>query len=463
MNLLPLVLLAAGAASTPDAAPDLPRVLFLTHSAGFEHPVVKRPSPDALSHAEAAFVDMTRGAYDVVATQECAALTAETLVDLDVVVFCTTGELPLGSGVFDALMDWILGGGAFVGVHCASDTFYASPPYLAMVGGTFDGHPWHEEVVLDVHAGVAGGGRHPAVAGLGDTWTLTDEIYQFRDHPLEPLRLLLTLDPASADVSLGKRADGVYANAWWRDWGEGRVFYTALGHREAVWDSEAFRAHLLGGLRWALEGPDLPAPVPDGAVVLLDAAGRPAPDAWTHRGGGPFAWRAPPASDVLGAQAVPGSGDLVSTASFGDALLHVEFATPHEPDDEGQARGNSGVYVQGRYEVQVLDSHGLPAGLDRCAAIYGKKAPDVVASRPPGRWQTYDIRFTAPRFDDTGGKTADARLTVWHDGVLVHDDVAVDGPTLAGLGTDEVARGPLLLQDHGDAVRYRNVWVLPTR
>jgi hypothetical protein len=158
----------------------------------------------------------------------------------------------------------------------------------------------------------------------------------------------------------------------------------------------------------------------------------------------------------------PGTGDLVSRQSFGDALYHVEFATPHEPGDEGQARGNSGVYVHGRYEVQVLDSHELERDLGTCGAIYGKHVAAVDATRPPRRWQAYDILFTAPRFDTDGSKTASARMTVWHNGLLIHDDVEIDGPTLAGLADDEVPTGPLMLQDHGDEVRYRNVWVLPT-
>ena len=110
--------------------------------------------------------------------------------------------------------------------------------------------------------------------------------------------------------------------------------------------------------------------------------------------------------------------------------------------------------------MQVLDSYRLDLQLGDCGAIYGKKVPDVNASRRPERWQSYDIRFRAPRFGTDGSKTEHARMTVWHNGLVIHDDVEVDSPTLAGLGADEVERGPLLLQDHGDRVQYRNVWVL---
>jgi hypothetical protein len=134
--------------------------------------------------------------------------------------------------------------------------------------------------------------------------------------------------------------------------------------------------------------------------------------------------------------------------------------TPAMPSASGQARGNSGVYLQGRYEVQVLDSYGLELGLGDCGSIYGKKVAAVNASRAPERWQSYDIEFRAPRIDSSGARTAGARLTVWHNGIRIHDDFELDGPT-AGGEPGEGPTGPLLLQDHGDPVRYRNVWVLP--
>jgi hypothetical protein len=130
------------------------------------------------------------------------------------------------------------------------------------------------------------------------------------------------------------------------------------------------------------------------------------------------------------------------------------------PEATGQERGNSGVYVQGRYEVQVLDSYGLAPSLGDCGAIYGKHVAAVNACRPPERWQSYDIEFRAPRFDAAGKKTENARLTVWLNGMKIHADVEVDGPT-AGGEANEAPLGPLLLQDHGNPVRYRNLWILP--
>jgi len=433
------------------AAADAPPILFLTHSAGFVHDVVKRPSPEELAPAEQALTRMAAGRFRVDCTQDCAAISAENLARYRALVLYTTGELPVSEENRAALIDWVRHGGALIGIHCATDTWYQFPDYMNLIGGAFDGHPWHQEVRLQVEDA-----SHPATRHLESSFAITDEIYQFKGFRRHPLHVLLHLDTTSIDASKGKRADGDYANSWWRDWGEGRVFYTALGHRQEVWDDPRFQQHLLGGIGWAISGPDLPGPVPADAHVLLGAEqGESWKAAWQRRGGGEAAWKR--VGEAL--EVVPGQGDLVSREGFGDSLVHVEFMTPSMPDAQGQARGNSGVYLQGRYEVQVLDSYGLESQLGDCAAIYGKRVPDVNACRPPQRWQSYDIEFTAPRFDGAGQKSASARLSVWHNGIPVHVDVEVDGPTAAGTG-DESARGPLLLQDHGNLVRYRNVWVL---
>jgi hypothetical protein len=145
---------------------------------------------------------------------------------------------------------------------------------------------------------------------------------------------------------------------------------------------------------------------------------------------------------------------------FGSFGLHLEFRVPFMPEATGQFRANSGVYLQGRYEIQVLDSFGLAGESNECGAIYEQRAPALNMSFPPLAWQTYDIDFEAARFDASGAKTADAVVTVRHNGVVIHDRVALAGPT--GRGEPEGPEpGPLLLQDHWNPVVYRNLWLVP--
>ena len=146
--------------------------------------------------------------------------------------------------------------------------------------------------------------------------------------------------------------------------------------------------------------------------------------------------------------------------NFGDCHLHLEFKLPFEPDKQGQARGNCGLYLQGRYEVQMLDSFGLSGEHNECGGIYSVKKPDVNMCYPPETWQTYDIDFTAARWDAAGEKTANARMTVYHNGVLIHDDVEIPKTTTAAPLQENAEPGFIYLQDHGSEVRYRNIWLV---
>jgi hypothetical protein len=155
----------------------------------------------------------------------------------------------------------------------------------------------------------------------------------------------------------------------------------------------------------------------------------------------------------------PGNGDLVSREVFGDCAIHVEFATPEAEGEFGQFRGNSGVYIGGMYEVQILDSYG-GEGLDnQCGGIYKVARPIVHMCAAAGEWQSYDIEFTSPRFDAGGKKTANAKVTVVHNGVLIQDGVELPDPTGSAIGSDEAKPCGLMLQDHRDKVRFRNIWV----
>jgi hypothetical protein len=193
---------------------------------------------------------------------------------------------------------------------------------------------------------------------------------------------------------------------------------------------------------------------PKGALVLLDARGD--LSHWEHAGkpGSNVAWKF-----VDGAlEVAPGTGSIVTRRAFGDCQLHVEFSVD-DNDKTGQANGNSGVYLQGRYEVQILNSCGQKPANNICGAIYGVKAADYNMARPAGQWQTYDITFRAPRWDDSGRKLENARMTVYHNGTRVHDSVEI--PQNTGAGRPEgPANGPLLLQDHGNRIRFRNIWIM---
>ena len=200
-----------------------------------------------------------------------------------------------------------------------------------------------------------------------------------------------------------------------------------------------------------------PGKPPSDAVVLFD--GKDDLSAWRDTKGQPASW------SVENGVMVEGHGDVYSRQEFGDAQIHVEFCEPTPPRGRGQERGNSGVFLQGQYELQVLDSYQSPTYPDgQAGAVYGQQPPLVNASRPPGEWQTYDIVFTVARYAEDGTLTTPACETVFFNGVLVQNHVALIGPTVhAALAkpTHLPPTGPLRLQDHHNAVRFRNIWVRP--
>jgi len=206
-------------------------------------------------------------------------------------------------------------------------------------------------------------------------------------------------------------------------------------------------------------GPERPpVPPPGDAIVLFDHGSL---SAWRQHDGSPARWAV--RGDYF--EVEPGTGNIVTARAFGDCQLHVEWAAPTPPAGESQERGNSGVFLMGLYEVQVLDSYHNDTYPDgQAASVYGQFPPLVNASRPPGQWQSYDIIFHRPRFDASGAVTSPARLTVFHNGVLVQDNVALSGPTANKerppyhVTPDSL---PLELQDHNNRVRYRDIWIRP--
>jgi len=199
--------------------------------------------------------------------------------------------------------------------------------------------------------------------------------------------------------------------------------------------------------------PALDAKPPEGAIVLFDGTSL---DAWQQRNGKPINWILDKDAKTM---TVKGGG-IISKKKLKDFKLHIEFRTPYQPTKRGQGRGNSGTYYQGRYEVQVLDSYGLEGKTNECGGIYGIAVPRVNMCAPPLQWQTYDATFHAPRFDAAGKKVKDAAVTVKHNGVLIHENQALPKPTAAHWGGDIREAAGLHLQDHGNPVSYRNIWVV---
>ena len=194
---------------------------------------------------------------------------------------------------------------------------------------------------------------------------------------------------------------------------------------------------------------------PSDAIVLFDGKNF---DEWTVEGkAAKPGWLIKDGTMTV----VKETGNIATKRSFGDCQLHVEFRTP-APEGEGQGRSNSGVFLQSRYEVQVLDSYqNRTYSNGQAGAMYKQSIPLVNACRPPGEWQTYDIFFTAPRFNADGIRVAPGRITVVHNGVLIQHNVEIQGTTeYIGLPKN-IAHGnaPIVLQDHGNPVSYRNIWI----
>jgi hypothetical protein len=200
-----------------------------------------------------------------------------------------------------------------------------------------------------------------------------------------------------------------------------------------------------------------PGRAPSDAVVLFDGSSL---SGWVHADGRPATWKI----ENGYMEVVPRSGNIQSTVQFGDCQLHLEWMASPNVRGESQGRSNSGVFLMGRYEIQVLDCYENPTYADgTTAAIYGQFPPLVNACRRPGEWQTYDLVWIAPRFDGER-LVSPAFLTLFHNGVLVHYHRALIGPTTHRRVlsyTPHPPAGPLMLQDHGDPVRFRNIWYRP--
>jgi hypothetical protein len=229
--------LAVRAQSRPE------RVLYFTYSAGYRHDVIP------LSREILTQLGKNSGAFEVIATEDLSEFLPANLERYAAVMFYTSGEIPMSGLQKMALLDFVRSGrGGFLGVHSATDTFYTWPDYLDLIGGYFNGHPWHQAVTIEV-----ADAADPLVAFLGGSLQLNDEIYQISDFDYRGSRVLLRLDPSSVD--LGKA--GVHRRfygwplAWKRFFGEGRVFYSALGHEASVWQDPRYQRILTNAILWS--------------------------------------------------------------------------------------------------------------------------------------------------------------------------------------------------------------------
>jgi type 1 glutamine amidotransferase len=416
------------------SAKPLPKVLFVTHSAGFRHQVVTRSPDGSLSFAERQLQAAAKDRFDVVATQDLGELGREKLKGYQAVVFYTTGELPID---VEALTDFVKAGGGFAGIHSATDTLYKSAPYGEMIGGYFDGHPWHEKVRIKVEDA-----RHPATAHLGPSFEIADEIYQFKDWERKKLHVLLSLDPASVDLTKQgvKRADHDFANAWTRDYGKGRVFYTALGHREEVWADPRFLTHLVNGIAWTLRAapPARPAAATgeEDFAWLLQAAAP--PPGWKQAGPGGFKL------DNGVATAYGGMGLwYYAPTLYKDFVLRLQYRQAKPSANSGvfvrfpRVDGDPTIPVNEGYEIQIYSDH---PSKNSTGAIYSFHVPTAVPQKPAGEWNDLEIKAVGTQYT-----------------------VALNGKVINTYTGERSREGLVGLQNHGDEVSFRNVRIKELR
>ena len=410
-------------------------VLVFSKTAGFRH--------DSIPKGIAAIKDLgTANNFDVVATEDAAIFTDAGLVSFKAVIFLsTTGDI-LDLGQQAAFERYIRAGGGFVGIHSASDTEYSWPWYGGLVGAYFNSHPAIQNANVIVEDT-----NDLSTTSLPATWLRNDEWYNFQTNPRTNVHVLCRLDESS--YTGGTMGD--HPIAWSHNYDGGRAWYTAGGHTAASYAEPLFRMHLLGGIRYAA-GVSIERPAR--AIMLFDGTNT---SAWVNTAGGPISW--PVLNGAL--QVNPGSGSIQTVSNYSDFQLHVEFRIPTSPSNTAeQSLGNSGVYLQSRYEIQILDSYGRTlTGANDGAAIYGQKDADANAALPDEKWETYDMTFRAARWQGAT-KIQNATVTVYWNSILVQDNAEIPLSTQAG-AAENSSPGPVLLQDLHGLIQFRNIWILP--
>jgi uncharacterized protein len=245
-----LLLLTLGISSTLLLPTTLParstrkrHLLFFTLSAGFKHASI----PTGVRVITE--IGQKSGAFDTTASQDVSVFTPENLKHYDAIMFYTTGELPMSDAEKAAFINFVRSGHGFVGVHSATDTFYMWEPYLELIGGYFNDHPWHQNVTVDVTDPSS-----PIAGFLGKSFQVDDEIYQISDFQYKTSHVLLKLDPSSVNLHAKNVHRRFYSwpLAWTRHDGKGRVLYCGLGHEDSTWNSEWFQKFMLNGIEWSM-------------------------------------------------------------------------------------------------------------------------------------------------------------------------------------------------------------------
>ncbi len=219
------------------------KLLYMTLTKGYHHESIE------LSKKVVKEIGEKSGAFETTVTEDCGAFTKDNLKNYDAVMFNTTGELPMTDAQKKDFIDFVRGGHGFIGVHSATDTFYMWGEFGELIGGYFNGHPWHQMVTVDVADPTS-----PLVSFLGKSFQINDEIYQVSDFQAKDSHVLLRLDPSSVDL----HKEGVmhryygWPIAWTRPFGKGRVYYNGLGHDDWVWNDQRYQEMLLNGIKWAM-------------------------------------------------------------------------------------------------------------------------------------------------------------------------------------------------------------------
>ncbi|MDT0377374.1 ThuA domain-containing protein [Streptomyces sp. DSM 42041] len=425
---------AAGAATAPapsaPSAPSAPaadpayQVLAFSKTAGYRHGSIDE-GLTALGELGAAH------GFTVDATEDAGAFTTTNLAQYEAVVFLSTTGDVLNDAQQAAFEDYIRSGGGYAGVHAAADTEYDWPFYAGLAGALFHSHPHIQQATVEVEDRA-----HAATAHLGDTWTRTDEWYNYRSNPRETAHVLASLDEGSYE---GGNMDGDHPIAWCKNYEGGRAFYTGGGHTEGSYSEDDFRRHLLGGIRWAAGAAEADCRPETGYTPLFDGTSL---DGWSQAGPGSFALE---------------DGTLTSQGGMGLLWYQAQEFSSYSLKLDWRMSGddNSGVFVgfpasddpwsavDHGYEIQI-DATDAPERTT--GSVYSFQSADLAARdaalNPPGEWNTYEIRVEGER------------LRIWLNGVLVNDFTNTDP-------VRSLADGHLGLQNHGDAdeVAFRHIRV----